>query len=100
MKGMRMALWTKLMTDLEDKLALLRDQPEPVALSAMGRAVIAGIAAGRERRRARRAVALACGVAAVVGLWGGMAGPDRYTASHDEALLGLPAAAPSHLLAS
>ncbi len=96
------------MTDLDDKLALLRGEPAPVALSAMGGAVIAGVAAGQERRRGRRALALACGVAAVVGLWGGIAGPQRAAASdmrhevsgHDDALLGLPAAAPSHLLAS
>lgn len=103
-----MALWTKPMTDLDEKLALLRDEPAPVALSAIGGAVIAGVAAGQERLRGRRALALACGVAAVVGLWGGIAGPQRASAGdmrhevsgHDEALLGMPAAAPSHLLAS
>ena len=51
----------------------------------------------------RRGLALACSVAAVVGLWGGLALPvPAFERDHGygEPLLGMPAAAPSHLLAS
>jgi hypothetical protein len=42
---------------------------------------------------------LACGVAAVVGLWGGLAVPVQDAEhSRDRSLLAIPASAPSHLL--
>lgn len=91
------------MNDLDEMLSLLRDEPLPGALDAMDGAVMAGLAAGRERLVGRRGIALACGVAAVVGLWGGFLLPDAQTgAGHAQVdpLLGVPSAAPSHLLAS
>jgi len=98
------------MNEVDEMFALLRGEPLPGKLDAIDGAVMAGLAAGRERVLARRGLALACGVAAVVGLWGGLSQPlsgsghaqDRAH-SHGEPLLGglagTPASAPSHLLA-
>lgn len=91
------------MNELDEMLSLLRDEPLPQALVAMDGAVMAGLAAGRERLVGRRGIALACGVAAIVGLWGGFSLPDTQTGArhaHVDPLLGVPSAAPSHLLAS
>lgn len=89
------------MNELDKMIALLREEPLPGALCGIDHPVMAGLVAGRERLSARRGVALACGVAAVVGLWGGLSMPvERHRHTHVEPLLGMPAAAPSHLLAS
>ena len=91
------------MNELDKMIALLREEPLPGALRGIDHPVMAGLVAGRERLSARRGVALACGVAAVVGLWGGLSMPtpvERHRHAHVEPLLGMPAAAPSHLLAS
>jgi hypothetical protein len=91
------------MNDVDHMIARLRGEPLPASLGALDDAVMSGLVAGRERLAGRRALGLACCVAAVVGLWGGLwgglsgAGPEH---GHDDLLLGLPAAAPSHLLAS
>lgn len=86
------------MNDLDQMLSKLRGEPVPHALTTIDGAVIAGIALGRERLAGRRSVALACAVAAVVGLWGGLSAPG-HTIDRDHSLLAIPAAAPSHLLA-
>lgn len=87
------------MNDLDEMLSNLSGEPLPPALASIDGAVMAGIAIGRERRAGRRSVALACGVAAVVGLWGGLSLP-RHAPDQDHSLLAIPAAAPSHLLAA
>ncbi|MFC0684958.1 hypothetical protein [Novosphingobium clariflavum] len=91
------------MNEVDQMFALLRGEPLPGALGGIDGAVMAGLASGRERRAVRRGLALACSVAAVVGLWGGLALPvPAFERDHGygEPLLGMPAAAPSHLLAS
>jgi hypothetical protein len=91
------------MNELDDMLARLRRESVPAALGGLEGPVMAGLAAGRERLSARRGFVLACGVAAVVGLWGGLSmplAPTQHRHAHVEPLLGMPAAAPSHLLAS
>mgnify|MGYP007086363428 CR=1 FL=1 len=91
------------MNEVDQMFALLRGEPVPGALGGIDGAVMAGLASGRERLATRRGLVLACGVAAVVGLWGGLALPvavPERDHAHAEPLLGMPAAAPSHLLAS
>ena len=91
------------MNEVDQMFALLRGEPVPGALGEIDGAVMAGLASGRERKSAQRGLVLACGVAAVVGLWGGLALPvalPERAHAHTEPLLGMPAAAPSHLLAS
>lgn len=91
------------MNEFDEMLSLLRDEPLPGALGAMDGSVMAGLAAGRERLVGRRGILLACGVAAVVGLSGGLLLPDTQTGTRHaqvDPLLGMPSAAPSHLLAS
>ncbi len=85
------------MDDLERMFAHMREEPLPAALGALEEPVMAGVAAGRERRSSQRTLMLACVVAAGVGLWGGLAGPGPAQ-DRDASLLALPAAAPSHLL--
>lgn len=91
------------MNEVDQMFALLRGEPLPGALGGIDGAVMTGLASGRERRAVRRGLVLACSVAAVVGLWGGLALPVpafERDHGHGEPLLGMPAAAPSHLLAS
>jgi hypothetical protein len=85
------------MNDVDEMLSMLRGEPLPAALGTIDGPVLAGFAAGREQRTGRRSLALACAVAAVVGLWGGFSAPER---APDRSLLAIPAAAPSHLLAA
>ncbi|CDO35222.1 hypothetical protein [Novosphingobium sp. KN65.2] len=87
------------MDDLERFIAQLRDEPVPARLGALENSVMAGLKTARERLVARRGIALACAVAGLIGLWGGLAMPGAPT-GHEDPLLGLPAAAPSHLLVS
>jgi hypothetical protein len=87
------------MDDLDRMFARLRAEPPPGALGALEEGVMAGLVTGRERLAGRKAMGLACGVAAVVGLWGGLSGSAAGN-GHEQALLDLPAAAPSQLLAS
>jgi hypothetical protein len=87
------------MNHVDEMLSSLRAEPLPAALEAIDGAVFAGMALGRERRAGRRSLMLACGVAAVVGLWGGLAVPVQDAGhSRDRSLLAIPASAPSHLL--
>lgn len=87
------------MNHVDEMLSSFRAAPLPPALEAIDEPVFAGMALARERRAGRRSLALACGVAAVVGLWGGLAMPARDSGpARDRSLLAIPAAAPSHLL--
>ncbi len=95
------------MSDTIALLSSLRDEPLPDALASMDDGIMARLGKSRERIAARRGLALACAVAAGVGLWGGLASPPWLKSgghspafSQDEPVLGMPAAAPSHLLAS
>ncbi|AIT82330.1 hypothetical protein [Novosphingobium pentaromativorans] len=87
------------MDDLDRIIAQLREEPVPERLDAMEGSVMAGLTAARERLVARRGIVLGCAVAGLIGLWGGLALPGTQSV-HEDPLLGLPAAAPSHLLAS
>ena len=87
------------MDDVDRFIAQLRDEPVPAGLGAIEGPVMDGLFAARERLVARRGIVLACAVAGVIGLWGGLALPGAPSV-HEDPLLGLPAAAPSHLLVS
>lgn len=83
------------MTDLDHLLQQLGTEPLPERLAALDGVVLAGLGRRRERDLARRSLALAGGVALVVGAASaGLPG----TPAQAEPLLGMPAAAPSHLL--
>jgi hypothetical protein len=84
-----------MMSDLDHMLQALGAVPAPPALGELEPAVFTGLARHRERQVSRRALALAGGVAVLVGMGGALAPVDRASA---EPLLGLPAAAPSQLL--
>lgn len=83
------------MTDLDTLLQRLGAEPLPAALYGLEPTILAGLGRYRERSLARRSLALAGGVALVVGTasagWPG-------AAARAEPLLAMPAAAPSHLL--
>lgn len=89
---------------MDDIFALLRDEPIPDVLGRLDGAILSDLALERERVRGRRGMALACAVAALVGLWGGLALPTSLTGrssfhANADPVLGIPASAPSHLLA-
>lgn len=88
------------MSELDE--LFLRLRAEPVAMpDGLDGAVMAGLGHRRDRQVARRGLVLASGVALFVGIAGafvpGAAGPGGTARA--ESLLGMPAAAPSHLLA-
>lgn len=83
------------MNELDHLLLRLRADPAP-GLDGLDGAVMAGLGRRRERQVARRTLALAGGVAFFVGTAGALVPGAPASA---EPLLGLPAAAPSHLLA-
>lgn len=84
------------MTQLDHLLLQLGSEPLPDRLAGLDDAVLAGLGQRRERDLARRSFALAGGVALVVGAASaGLPGAPARA----EPLLGMPAAAPSHLLA-
>lgn len=89
------------MHELDD--TLLRLRAEPVAMpDGLEGAVMAGLGRRRERQVARRGLVLASGVALFVGVAGAVvpgAGVPGASGSADALPLGMPAAAPSHLLA-
>lgn len=84
------------MSELDDILRQLRSEPVPGVLAGLDGAVLAGIGRRRESVVARRAIVVAGCVALVVGVAGALAPSAPASA---EPLLGVPAAAPSHLLA-
>lgn len=83
------------MSELDEMLLCLGTEPVPAALAGMDNAVFAGVTRRRERQVSRRAMALAGGVAIFVGLASAVAPAGPASA---EPLLGMPEAAPSHLL--
>ena len=86
------------MTNMDTALAALRDRPMPDALAGMEAPVMSGLSRLRERQTSLRSLSLACVIAGMVGLWAG--GGTHGTSAHaTESLLGVPAAAPSNLLA-
>lgn len=88
-----------MMNELDELLGQLGTQPVPTALAGLDGAVLAGLDARREARLARRSLALAGGVALLVGGAGALAPASRASAEPLPQLLsGMPAAAPSHLL--
>lgn len=83
------------MTELDELLGRMGAEAPPAALAAIDGAVLAGLGRRREASLARRGLLLASGVAVLVGLAGTFAPSSPASA---EPLLGLPDAAPSHLL--
>lgn len=84
------------MTQLDDLLERFGAEPAPPALAAIDGAVMAGLSQRRESRMSRRTMVLAGCVAAIVGIGGTLVPAGSANA---EQLLGVPDAAPSHLLA-
>lgn len=83
------------MSNLDELLTRLRDVPDHAGLAALDAPVMAGIARRRDALEARRGLALAGVVAICVGTVGTLL-PGSPAAA--EPLLGVPSAAPSHLL--
>jgi hypothetical protein len=84
------------MSDLDELLARLREAPEPAGLAALDGPVMAGVGRRREALEARRGLALASAIAICVGTVATLV-PGSPAAA--EPFLGIPSAAPSHLLA-
>ena len=84
------------MSNLDDLLARLRDAPPPAGLATLDTSVMTDLTRRRETIEARGGLALAGAIAIVVGV-GGTLIPGTPAAA--EPLLGVPSAAPSHLLA-
>jgi hypothetical protein len=83
---------------IDDILERLRDDGGDARLAAMDGAVLAGLAAHRARRAARRGLALS-GVAALgIGLASSLALPPRASAEPVPLLMAAPSSAPSNLL--
>ena len=83
------------MDDLDGMFDRLRGEPADARVAAIGEAVMAGLAARRERAASRRGVALAGALALGIGVVGGVmpAAPAHAVA------IGLSDLAPSRLLA-
>ncbi len=84
------------MADLDDILGELGTMPSPPALALIGSDVMQGLAVRREAGIARRGMVMAVAVAAVVGVAGSVV---PAVPAQAEPLFGVPAGAPSHLLA-
>jgi len=83
------------MADLDTILGTLGAQALPPALAALDDRVLQGMAARREAGVARRGMAMAVAVAAVVGIVGSIA---PAAPAQAEPLFGVPSGAPSQLL--
>jgi hypothetical protein len=84
------------MSDIDQLLATLRAAPLHDGLAAIDAPVMAGLVRRRETVEARRGLALAGAIAICVGAVGTLVPGSSASA---EPLLGVPSAAPSHLLA-
>jgi hypothetical protein len=84
------------MSELDSMLNMLREEPCDSRLEALDAAVMAGLARRRESGMTQRGLALAGLVAVVVGVTSSLAAQAPRPA---QPLLGVPDAAPSHLLA-
>ncbi len=84
------------MADIDELLGVLAHRAVPPALGSLEGSVLAGLAERRERANARRAMAAALLVAAFVGAFGSVV---PSAPAQAEPLFGIPAGAPSHLLA-
>ena len=83
------------MSELDELLTALRDEPAPARFADFDIAVMAGLARHREAQVSRRSLALACLVAALVGVSAMSMSRPSVAA---EPLIGIPETAPSHLL--
>jgi hypothetical protein len=83
------------MNDIDQLLAGMRAAPLHDGLAAIDGAVMAGVARRREATEARRGLALAGAIAICVGTVATLVPGSPASA---EPLLGMPRAAPSHLL--
>lgn len=86
----------KVMSDLDRLLTILNDQPVHGGLAELEGPVMVGLSRLQERRTARNSLVLAGLVAAFVGTAGALVPTGPAVA---EPLLGVPANAPSQLLA-
>jgi len=84
------------MNDLDAVLSAIREEPVPSRLYAIDDTVMDGLGAYRERQFSRRGLVLATLVAGSIGLSFGIG---SGTPASAEPMLGVPASAPSHLLA-
>jgi hypothetical protein len=84
------------MTTVDQLLEQMRDAPPHAGLSAIGAGVVEGAMRLREQRVSRRGLALAGAIALVIGAGGSLVPTAPASASP---LFGIPASAPSHLLA-
>lgn len=84
------------MAQIDDLLGALGAQTPPPSLADIDAGVMRGLAARRESAAARRGMMTALAVAAVVGVAGAIV---PAAPAQAEPLFGVPAGAPSHLLA-
>ncbi|KPF93371.1 hypothetical protein IP81_03890 [Novosphingobium sp. AAP83] len=85
------------MADLDAILGALGGQSLPATLATIDEGVMQGLAARRDARVARRGMVMALAVAALVGVAGSLA---PVAPAQAEPLFGVPAGAPSQLLAN
>ncbi|MGV3513380.1 MAG: hypothetical protein ACO1OX_15375 [Novosphingobium sp.] len=84
------------MADIDRLLGALAEREMPKSLSTIDDGVMRGLAERRESATARRGMMMAVAIAAVVGIVGAVA---PAAPAQAEPLFGVPAGAPSHLLA-
>lgn len=84
------------MTQLDTILESLRVVPAPDALAAIEPGVFAGVALQRERAVSRRGLVLAGAISMLIGVSASLAPASEARAGP---MFGIPASAPSHLLA-
>lgn len=84
------------MTQLDTLFETLRAEPAPDALSGIDSAVFSGVAVQREKAISRRGLMLAGVISMVVGVSASLVPASEARA---DPIFGIPANAPSHLLA-
>ncbi len=85
-----------MMTQIDNALETLRAAPAPDALAAIETGVFAGMALQREKAVSRRGLMLAGAISMVIGVSASLVPASEARAGP---LFGIPASAPSHLLA-